>query len=243
MAEVYAGLRLSYTDHEIGRLLDYLRGDRASSTTPSSCSSPTTAPAARAARTARSTRTSSSTACPDTIEENLKYLDELGSPNTYNHYPTGLGVGVQHALQDVEALQLRGRHRRPVDHLLAEGDQGQGRDAAPVLPCHRHRADDLRLLGVELPEEVKGYTQIPLEGVSLRHTFDDAKAPTQKETAFFTMLGSRAIWHKGWKAVTVHPTIDGWGNFAQDRWELLQHGRRPCEMHDLAANIRTSCRR
>ena len=26
---------------------------------------------------------------PDSLEENLKYLDELGSPTTYNHYPTG----------------------------------------------------------------------------------------------------------------------------------------------------------
>jgi hypothetical protein len=23
------------------------------------------------------------------------------------------------------------------------------------------------------------------------------------------MLGSRAIWHEGWKAVTTHPTISG----------------------------------
>ena len=26
---------------------------------------------------------------PDTIEENLPYLDDLGTPRTYNHYPTG----------------------------------------------------------------------------------------------------------------------------------------------------------
>ena len=34
------------------------------------------------------------------------------------------------------------------------------------------------------------------------------------------MLGSRAVWHKGWKAVSVHPTISGWGHFDEDRWEL-----------------------
>ena len=65
------------------------RAERAARQHARSCSSPTTAPRARAARTARSTRTSSSTALPDTIEENLKQLDELGSPRTYNHYPTG----------------------------------------------------------------------------------------------------------------------------------------------------------
>ena len=49
------------------------------------------------------------------------------------------------------------------------------------------------------------------------------------------MLGSRAIWHKGWKAVSVHPTIAGWGNFADDRWELYHTDEDPTETHDLAA--------
>jgi arylsulfatase A-like enzyme len=47
-------------------------------------------------------------------------------------------------------------------------------------------------LGVELPETVKGYPQVPLEGVGLRSTFEDAEAPTPEDTAFYSMLGSRA---------------------------------------------------
>ena len=90
-------------------------------------------------------------------------------------------------------------------------------------------------IGVELPEVVKGFTQIPLEGVSLRSTFESDDVPTPKETGFFSMLGSRAIWHKGWKAVSVHPTIAGWGNFANDRWELYHTDEDPTETHDLAA--------
>ena len=34
-------------------------------------------------------RTSIFNGIADTIEANLKYLDVLGSPLTYNHYPTG----------------------------------------------------------------------------------------------------------------------------------------------------------
>ncbi|HET9559196.1 MAG TPA: arylsulfatase, partial [Actinomycetota bacterium] len=90
-------------------------------------------------------------------------------------------------------------------------------------------------IGVELPEVVKGFPQIPLEGVSIRSTFESDDVPTPKETGFFSMLGSRAIWHKGWKAVSVHPTIAGWGNFANDRWELYHTDRDPTETHDLAA--------
>jgi hypothetical protein len=91
------------------------------------------------------------------------------------------------------------------------------------------------LLGVELPAEIKGFQQVPLEGVSFRSTFEDAQAPTPKESAFFSMLGSRAVWHKGWKAVSVHPTIAGWSHFDQDRWELYNTDQDPTEMNDLGA--------
>jgi arylsulfatase len=49
------------------------------------------------------------------------------------------------------------------------------------------------------------------------------------------MLGSRAVWHRGWKAVSVHPTIAGWSDFDQDRWELYHVDEDPTETHDLAA--------
>jgi hypothetical protein len=71
--------------------------------------------------------------------------------------------------------------------------------------------------------------------VSFRSTFESKDVPTPKESAFYSMLGSRAVWHKGWKAVSVHPTIAGWSNFGQDRWELYNTDEDPTEMHDLAA--------
>src|SRR5205823_4012692 len=68
----------------------------------------------------------------------------------------------------------------------------------------------LDVLGVDAPETIKGHTQTPFDGVSLRGTIDDADAPSARKTQFYAMLGSRSIWHEGWKAVTTHPTIAGW---------------------------------
>ena len=115
-----------------------------SSTTRSSCSSRTTARAARAVRTDRSTRTSSSTGSRTRSRRTSQYLDELGSTGDLQPLSGRLGVGLQHAVQDVEALQLRGRRRRPDGRLLAEGDRREGRAPAPVPARHRHRADDVR---------------------------------------------------------------------------------------------------
>jgi hypothetical protein len=49
------------------------------------------------------------------------------------------------------------------------------------------------------------------------------------------MLGTRGIWHDGWKAVTTHPAISGWGDYAHDVWELYHVETDRSELHDLAA--------
>ena len=86
-----------------------------------------------------------------------------------------------------------------------------------------------------MPESVKGYTQWPLEGVSMRYTFDDAHAATRKDFQYYSMLGSRGIWKVGWKASTTHPTLSNWGHFEQDRWELYNTDADRSEARDLAA--------
>ena len=58
-------------------------------------------------------------------------------------------------------------------------------------------------LGIEPPEVLKGYTQFPIEGVSFASTFNDAEAKTGKTTQFYSMGGTRAIWHDGWKAADL----------------------------------------
>src|SRR5262249_8383764 len=90
-------------------------------------------------------------------------------------------------------------------------------------------------LGVEPPEVVKGYPQHAIEGVSFAPTFADPDVETAKQTQFFSMLGTRAIWHKGWKAVAITPAVPtSWPNFAAQRWELFDTENDPSECHDLA---------
>ena len=49
------------------------------------------------------------------------------------------------------------------------------------------------------------------------------------------MLGTRAIWHNGWKAATAVPAApDSWGDFHQQRWELFDTDTDPSECHDLS---------
>jgi hypothetical protein len=93
----------------------------------------------------------------------------------------------------------------------------------------------LDLLGIEPPETIKGHTQTPFDGVSMRDSIEDASAPSARKTQFYAMLGSRSIWHEGWKAVTTHPTLAGWGHFNDDEWQLYNTDVDRAELNDLAA--------
>jgi arylsulfatase len=86
-----------------------------------------------------------------------------------------------------------------------------------------------------MPEVVDGHKQTPLPGVSMRYSFDAADAPTQKQTQYYEMLGTRGIWHKGWKAVTEHgPVPINLGGFDKDRWQLFHTDVDRSEARDLA---------
>ncbi len=89
--------------------------------------------------------------------------------------------------------------------------------------------------GIEPPETVLGYEQSELPGVSMRYSFDADDAPTTKETQYYEMLGTRGIWHKGWKAVTEHaPMPSDKGHFDQDRWQLFHTDEDRSEAVDLS---------
>ncbi len=64
------------------------------------------------------------------------------------------------------------------------------------------------LLGIEPAERVKGVTQKPLEGTSFAAPLLDPADSGSKHTQFYSMLGTRGIWHDGWFASTVHPPAD-----------------------------------
>jgi arylsulfatase A-like enzyme len=233
MAEVYAGF-LSHTDHEIGRLLDFLEQTGQRDNTIVVLVSDNGA-SAEGGPNGSVNENKFFNSIPDTIEENLQYLDELGSPATYNHYPAGWAWAFNTPFKMWKRYNFEGGVADPLIVSWPNGIDAKGERRQQFLHATDIVPTTYDLLGIELPEVVKGFTQVPLEGFSFRSTFESNEVPTPRESAFFSMLGSRAVWHKGWKAVSVHPTIAGWGHFELDRWELYNTDEDPTETHDLAA--------
>lgn len=98
----------------------------------------------------------------------------------------------------------------------------------------------LECAGVPEPTRVNGTDQMPMEGVSMLYTFDDAAAKDRHPTQYFELNGTRAIYHEGWWAGTRHgqdgvTMFKGGVPFDQDVWELYDTRTDFGHATDLAA--------
>jgi hypothetical protein len=173
---------------------------------------------------------------PDNIQANLAMIDELGGTKTYNHYPNGWAMAFNTPFKMWKRYEFNGGTSDP---CIISWPQSAGKGGRGELRHQYHHAIDivptiLETLDVEAPETIKGHVQSRFDGVSMRYSVDAPSAPSARKTQFYSMLGSRGIWHEGWKAVTTHPTISGWSDFNDDTWELYHVDTDRAELHDLA---------
>ena len=234
MAEVYAGF-LTHADHQIGRLLDHLEETGELDNTIIVLVSDNGA-SGEGGPNGSVNENKLFNGLPDTIEQALPFIDDLGSPRTYNHYPTGWACAFNTPFKMWKRYSnWEGGTADPMivswpANITKTGVRRQYTHACDIVPTL------YEVMGVEPPEVVKGYTQHPLEGMSFAATFDDAEAKTVKQTQFYSMGGTRAIWHQGWKAAAVSASApDMWAGYDRQRWELFDTDNDPSECRDLAA--------
>src|SRR5690348_3325806 len=232
MAEVYAGF-LAHADHHIGRLLDYLEESGQRDNTLVILVSDNGA-SGEGGPDGSVNEMLFANGIPDNIEANLAMLDELGGPKTYNHYPNGWAMAFNTPFKMWKRYEFNGGTADPCIISWPSATAGQGE----IRHQYHHAIDIvptiLDVLGVEAPATIKGHVQSRFDGVSMRYSVDDPSAPSARKTQFYSMLGSRGIWHDGWKAVTTHPTLSGWSDFNDDTWELYHTDVDRAELHDLA---------
>lgn len=237
MAEVYAGF-LAHADHHIGRLLDYLEEFGHLENTMVIVVSDNGA-SGEGGPDGSVNEMLFANGIPDTIQANLAMIDELGGTKTYNHYPNGWAMAFNTPFKMWKRYEFNGGTADPCIISWPSARDGATAGQGEIRHQYHHAIDIvptiLDALGVETPETIKGHVQSRFDGVSMRYSLADPSAPSARKTQFYSMLGSRAIWHEGWKAVTTHPTLSGWSDFNDDTWELYQTDVDRSELHDLAA--------
>jgi arylsulfatase len=233
MAEVYAGFS-EYTDAQVGRLVDFLeQSGQLDNTVIFYCAD--NGASGEGSPNGSVNENKFFNGYPDDLAENMKMLDVLGTEDTYNHYPTGWAAAFSTPFQMFKRYsQFAGGTCDPMVIHWPEGIKAKGQ----VRHQYHHATDIvptiLDVAGLQMPENHGGVKQYPLNGVSMRYSFDDAEAPTTKKRQYYTMLGTRGIWADGWKAAALHAPISGKGHFDQDRWELYHVDADRSESKNLA---------
>lgn len=234
MAEVYAGFS-EYTDAQIGRVVDYLKETGQYENTIIIYAADNGA-SGEGTPNGSVNENKFFNGYPDDLEENMKYLDALGSPDTYNHFPTGWAAAFSAPFKMFKRYaQYAGGTADPLVISWPNGISARGE----IRHQYHHSVDIvptlLELTGTEMPAINHGVEQYPLSGVSMAYTFDaEPDAPTQKQIQYYSMLGTRGIWKEGWKAVAVHAPLTGHGNFDEDVWELYHVDEDRSESNNLA---------
>ncbi|MGE3871964.1 MAG: arylsulfatase [Parvibaculaceae bacterium] len=234
MMEVYAGFS-EYTDVQIGRLIDYLeQTGQLDNTIVFYCSDNGASGEGSPSGSVNENKFFNN--YPDELSENLKYLDVLGSTDTYGHYPTGWAVALSTPFQMFKRYsEYSGGTCCPLVISWPKGIKANGQ----VRNQYHHSTDIvptiLDVCGLKMPKTYRGVEQYPLSGVSMRYTFNaKANAPTQKKRQYYAMLGTRGMWENGWKASAIHAPLTSKGHFDKDEWELYHVDKDRSESTNLA---------
>ena len=227
MMEVYAAA-LSHADFEMGRVLDaieelgeldntlviYIQGDNGAS--------------AEGGPNGLLNEMTFFNAIPEDFKEVLRRMDELGGPNTFNHYPIGWAHAMDTPFQWTKQIAS---HFGGTRNGMVMSWPARIKDKGAIRTQFHHVIDIyptiLEAVGLQSPSVLNGVPQKPVEGVSMVYSFDDAKAPSRRRTQYFEMLGNRAIYNDGWVAATTPPTPP-WSSGGGDvkvldyKWELYK---------------------
>ena len=237
--EVFAGFG-EYADHEIGRLIEavaetgqldntlvlYVVGDNGAS--------------AEGGTNGLFNENAYFNGVPEPLEFQLQRIDQLGGPMAYNHYAAGWAVAGDTPFTWVKQVASNyGGTRNP---LVVHWPKGI--EAKNEVRSQWHHVVDiaqtiLEAAGLPEPKSVNGTEQIPMQGVSMVYTFDNARAADRHLTQYFEIIGNRAIYHDGWLAGTIHKApweLQPRAALADDKWELYDTRADFSLRNDLAAS-------
>ncbi len=222
MMEVFAAFT-AQTDQEMGRLLDVVRSLPDADNTLVFYEVGDNGASAEGGLVGLVNENSFFNGVPESLEDNLKFIDELGGPKHFNHFPAGWAWAMNTPFQWTKQIAS---HLGGVRNPLCVSWPARIKDRGGVRDQFHHVIDIAptiyEAVGVPFPDVLDGVAQKPIEGVSMVYTFDEAQAPGRRRSQYFEMLVNRGIYHDGWWAASrvgipweggekpVHPDTAAW---------------------------------
>ena len=166
-------------------------------------------------------------------------IDKFGTPEAYNHYAVGWAHAMDTPYQWTKQVASHwGGTRNGLIVHWPRGIRAKGEVRSQFHHVIDVAATVLDTAGLPTPTHVHGVQQMPMHGVSMTPTFDNATAPERRDTQYFEIFCNRGIYHQGWAAVTRHSTpwevTSDMPAFDDDVWELYGPDDWT-QAHDLSA--------
>ncbi|WP_235726611.1 sulfatase-like hydrolase/transferase [Methylocaldum szegediense] len=203
MMEVFAGF-LEHTDHYIGELIAFLKDLGEYENTLIMVISDNGA-SAEGGPNGSVNEGKFFNNVPDDLQKNLAAIDDIGGPKYFNHYPWGWTRAGNTPFRRWKRKTYRGGASDPFIVCWPKGIKAKGE----IREQYCHVIDlvptVLDALDIEPPTHIRGVTQSPIQGFSLKSSFDDAKAPALHVTQYFKMFCHRSLYHDGWRAACPWP--------------------------------------
>jgi arylsulfatase A-like enzyme len=232
--EVYAAF-LEHTDHHIGRVIAFLERLGELDNTLIMLASDNGA-SAEGGEHGSFNECQFPNRVEASVEDNLKHLDEWGSVKSYPNYSWGWAWAGNTPLRRWKRYLHQGGMSDPLILCWPKGIGARGEVRGQYVHVVDLAPTILDALDLAAPPHLNGVAQRPLEGVSFAHTFNDAQAATRKRVQYYEMIGSRALWADGWKAVVEQPQGEMLTEemLAAQKWELYHVEQDFSESEDLA---------
>lgn len=239
LMENYAAY-MAYTDHEVGRLIDSLRAARELDNTLVMYVVGDNGASAEGGLEGTFSEIASLIGIQLGLQSTAQRLDEIGGPTSEPHVPVGWAWAMDAPFQWTKQVASHfGGTRNPMVVHWPRGIKAKGElrnqfhhviDVAPTI---------LDVCQIPEPKSVNGISQKPIEGVSMRYSFDDAKAKGRRTTQYFELAANRAIYHDGWVACSKYglPWVTGGrgDDFLKAPWELYNVNDDFSQADNLAA--------
>ncbi len=177
----------------------------------------------------------------ETVDYLKARIDKLGGPDSYNHYAVAWAHAMNTPFQWTKqvASHWGGTRNAAVVHW-PKGIKAKAEIRSQFTHCIDVAPTVLEAAGLPQPVSVNGIQQDPIEGTSMLYSFNEAQAPEQHDVQYFEIMGNRALYYKGWSAVSKHytPWIDTpRPAFDDDVWELYDGSKDWTQANDLASTM------
>lgn len=230
LQETYAGF-LTHTDEQIGRFIENLRSVGELDNTMIVFLSDNGASSMGKA-TGSINHTLAYNDLPETVEDVVNKIDEIGSQSTKAEFPAGWAQVSNTPYKLYKSTMYEAGTKTPLIVYYPKAIKEKGAIRNQYVHVSDITPTVYELAGINLPKEIKGVKQMPLQGESFAATFENEDA-SGKKTQYFENNGQRAIYHDGWKAIARHTKGQPYEN---DVWELYHLAVDSTESNNIAAN-------